>query len=122
MQRGIGVDDAHERHIVEIQTLRDHLRAQQHRARCLHKALKQLLVRAFRFRGVGIHANHGNIGKLFPETHDKRLKLRLNALCTRAKFLQIRASALGTHCRRRLTVPAMMANAASALFVIRQRC
>ena len=60
MQLGVGVDNAHERHIVEVEALRDHLRAQKHGRVRRGELLEQRLVRAFRLGGVGVHADDGH--------------------------------------------------------------
>ncbi len=49
---------AHEHDIVEIETLRDHLRAQKHRRTGLAKFGEQFFMRITRRGGIGIHAHH----------------------------------------------------------------
>ena len=61
VQLRIGVDDAHEGHIVEVEPLRDHLRAEQHGHRRGGELLEEALVIALVRGRVGVHADDGNV-------------------------------------------------------------
>ncbi len=115
LERGVGVDDAHQRDVGEVEALRNHLRAQQHRARRGSELLQQLFVRALGRGGVGVHAHHaGAFGQ-------QRLQLRLHALGARAEFLEVRRAALGAHAGHGGLVIAVVAAEAGGIFVVGKR-
>ena len=58
VQLGVGVNDAHEGHIVEIEAFGDHLGAQKHRRFRRTETLEQFLVRALGRSSVGVHADN----------------------------------------------------------------
>ena len=57
----VGIDHAHERDLGKVETLCDHLGAQQNGAIGRIELLEQLFVRILAARGIGIHANNGDI-------------------------------------------------------------
>ena len=60
----VGIDHAHERDLRKIETLCDHLGAQQHGTIGRIELLEQLFVRILAARGIGIHANNDDtLGK-----------------------------------------------------------
>ena len=57
----VGIDHAHKGNLGKVEALGDHLGAQQHRAIGGIELFKQLLVRVLATRGIGVHANDGDI-------------------------------------------------------------
>ena len=100
LQLRVGVDDAHERDVVEVKALRNHLRTQQHGGVGSGELLEQALVRAFAAGGVGVHADDGHIRPHALHTVKHHAQLGFHALRSRAELLQVRASALRAHRRR----------------------
>ena len=61
LERKVGIDHAHERDLGKIEALGDHLGTQQHRAIGGIELLEQLFVCILAARGVGVHANDGDV-------------------------------------------------------------
>ena len=61
LERKVGINYTHKRDLGKIEALGDHLGAQQHRAIGGIELFKQLLVRVLATRGIGVHANDGDI-------------------------------------------------------------
>ena len=85
----VGVHHAHERDLGKVQSLGDHLRAQQHGALRGVELLEQLLVPVLALGGVRVHANH-------PHVRGQQLHQRvLHLLSAEAHLGEIAAAALG---------------------------
>ncbi len=87
MQLGVGVDDADEGHVVEIEAFGDHLSAEQHRRLGRAEALEQLLVRAFGRGGVGVHADDGHLGPHPRHAVQERAQIRFHPLRASTELL-----------------------------------
>ena len=61
LQRKVGIDHAHKRDLGKVEALGNHLGAQQHGAIGRIELLEQLFVRVLATRGIGIHANDGDV-------------------------------------------------------------
>ena len=83
-RRGVGVDDADQRHVREVEPLGDHLRAEQDVDLAGRNAREHALVAAGRAHGVGVHARRRGLGKRCATS-------RLEALGADAAVVQARA-------------------------------
>ena len=122
-QLRVGIDHAHEHDIVEIEALRDHLRAQKHCRTGLAEFGEQLFMRIARRSGVGIHAHHANsrLASCARVVVKYASQLHFNTLRSRAELLQIGASAHRARHGRLGGFAAMVAHELAAHFVIGQR-
>ena len=118
----VGIDHAHERDLGKVETLCDHLGAQQHGAIGRIELLEQLFVRILAARGIGIHANNGDVlGKHL-------VQCVLDLLRAQPHFCQVAAAALGATTRGRgIRLHAPGGSACVTLqrvraLVIRKRC
>ena len=117
----VGIDHAHKRDLGKVEAFCDHLGAQQHGAIGGIELLKQLFVRVLSARGIGIHANNGDIlGKHL-------VQCVLDLLRTQAHFCQVATATFGaTACGRRIGLHAPRRTACVTLqsvcaLVIRKR-
>ena len=97
-ETGVGVDDGRERDALEVVALRDHLRAEQHRA----VRGREPLERRQRVARVGVEPDQLELG-------DARRELALQPLRPGADPRELGRAALGAELRRRLLVAAVMA-------------
>ena len=91
----VGIDHAHKRDLGKVKALGDHLRAQQHRTIGGIELLEQFFVRILAARGIGIHANDGDI------LGQHLVQRVLDLLSAQAHFCQIAATAFGATTRGR---------------------
>ena len=117
----VGINHAHERDLGKVEALGDHLGAQQHGAIGRIELLEQLFVRILAARGIGIHANNGDIlGKHL-------VQCVLDLLRAKTHFCQVATSTFGaTACGRGIGLHAPRRTACVALqrvraLVIRER-
>ena len=89
----VGIDDAHERDLGKVETLCDHLGAQQHGAIGGIELLEQLFMRVLTARGIGIHANDGDV------IGQHLVQRVLDLLCAQTHLGKIAATALGATAR-----------------------
>ena len=91
----VGIDHAHERDLGKVEALGDHLGAQQHGAIGRIELLEQLFVRILAARGIGIHANNGDV-------LGKHLVQRvLDLLSAQTHFCQVATATFGATARGR---------------------
>ena len=91
----VGIDHAYERDLGKIETLCDHLGAQQHGTIRRIELLEQLFVRILAARGIGIHANNGDIlGKHL-------VQCVLDLLRSQTHFCQVATATFGASARGR---------------------
>ena len=102
VHRGVRIDDADERNLRVVETLGDHLRAEQHRAIEGLELSKCPVVPALARCRVSVHADDRKI-------RPARFQLVFHALVPAPKRPQVRARALRTRDWRRLGMPAVMA-------------
>ena len=89
----VGIDHAYERDLGKIETLCDHLGAQQHGTIRRIELLEQLFVRILAARGIGIHANNGDIlGKHL-------MQCVLDLLRSQTHFCQVATATFGASAR-----------------------
>ena len=103
VKRRVGVDHRHQRHLRVVETLGDHLRAEEY-ARALDalEGGKSALVAPLPLRRVGVHSNDRHAG-------DVRGQLGLDALRSRTELAQVGAVAPRTRHRHGADGAAVMA-------------
>ena len=121
MQLGVGVDDAHQRDVVEIEPLGDHLGAEQHGGIGGGERFQQGLVGAFGLGGVGVHADDGNGWPHTGQPVQELAQLGFHTLGAGAELLQVGAAAFGAGGRRGHGVAAVVADELGPLFVVGER-
>ena len=91
----VGIDHAHERDFGKVEALGDHLGTQQHRAIGGIELLEQLFMRILAARGIGIHANNGDVlGKHL-------MQHVLDLLSAQTHFCQVATATFGATARVR---------------------
>ena len=114
VEGGVGRDDAHERHVREIEALGHHLRAEQDIRFLVQHAVVDVLVGAFPRRGVHVHSDD-------PGAREPLLQLLLDALGAHAPVSDRRGPALRADLRRLVPVVAVMAPHEQAVGVVGHR-
>ena len=97
----IGIQDAHHRHMLEVETLGDHLSAYQHIRPALLEVLQDLFIRHAASGGIQVHACYACVGQHFGQ-------LVLNALSTITHITYLPALTAWAHGRHRIGRPAIM--------------
>ena len=113
VQRGVGIDHAHEHHRREVEPLRDHLCAHEDVDLPIAEGVERPLVAAAGPHGVGVHPRHGRVGKRGPH-------LLLQPLRAGAGVDKARRVAIGAVGRQPGHQSAAVADAAVARLVERE--
>ncbi len=114
VQRGVGIDHADQGHIGEVQSLGDHLRAQQDLHLAAAEGVQGLLVAAGALHGVAVHPQYADAGEAGAD-------LGLQPLRAQAAVVDAPEAALGTLGWGRHLVVAVVAEGDLLRAVVRQR-
>ena len=114
VEHRVGIEDAYHRHAVEVQSLRNHLRADEHIGSPRGKVTDEPLVGVARASGVEVHASNAGFG-------EEIAQLVFNLLGAIAAASQVGAFARRTTRGHGVGVAAIMAGQRVRILVQRQR-
>ena len=111
VEHGVGIEDSHYAHVVEVQAFRHHLRANEDVALEMGESIDDFLVGGTCLGGVEVHAAHSCLGEVL-------LDLFFDFLCPCANAAEVLVTAFGTVGRKGIDFSAVVATEVVHLLVV----